>query len=313
METQNIKEYELLREETLALRECITDYMGFVVGGSGAAMFGLAALRLFGQDNKIAVAYVAFGISLLLSFVLVILMYKFNSHNRYAAYSRLLADERYPSPSPAADSPNISWELCIERLRESDLDPQRFRAMARAANITFAEKGRMGFEWMLDTYVGSNPPVDRGKVKRGFRHLFLATMGVVRTSSWGFPPPIVAVFFVLTLIYIGIGGYAASTFLLEKWTASTSNPTFLPSRILFCVGVLVLAQLYLWMSFCGKLFTLMEGSATVDAYSFLFVATRADYLNQRGLTPSYPSTERLMIEQHSRSQPQRNKLKGGAL
>ena len=39
----NLKEYDTLRTELEKLRDCLTSYVGYALGGSGAALFGLAA------------------------------------------------------------------------------------------------------------------------------------------------------------------------------------------------------------------------------------------------------------------------------
>ena len=40
MQKQNLSEYDFVRRELAALRNCITTYMGFVMGGSGVVYFG---------------------------------------------------------------------------------------------------------------------------------------------------------------------------------------------------------------------------------------------------------------------------------
>lgn len=44
MQKQNIREYELARKELFDIRNCITTYVGFVIGGSGVAFMGITLL-----------------------------------------------------------------------------------------------------------------------------------------------------------------------------------------------------------------------------------------------------------------------------
>lgn len=304
MEVENVKEYEFTRRETELVRDCITTYMGFVVGGSGAAMFGLAALRVFGADNKVVVSHVAFATSIIVALVLALLFYKFNSHNRYAAYSRALADEAYqplPERKGVHESKHVAWELCIERIRTADRFPELFREQVRALAYYKAMDAQkvQAINWVLANYVGhpgkNPPPVDVNKVRGGVAHLWLALRGRTNTTSWAFPPSVVAIFFVLTSIYLAIGVYGTLTVAFESW--DSQRPFGAPLFILAIVSLAVLvAQASIWKVLCGKLCTLLSGSATVDGFSFRFALVRAMYLQRFGLVPEYSGIENLMIE-----------------
>jgi len=37
MQSENVKEYELIRDEMSTVKDCITRHIGFVLGGSGVA------------------------------------------------------------------------------------------------------------------------------------------------------------------------------------------------------------------------------------------------------------------------------------
>ena len=232
MELQNVKEYEYIRTETEFIRNCITSYMGFVIGGSGAAMFGLAALRVFGPENRIAMSYVSFAVSLLVALVLSILFYKFNSHNRYVGYSRVLADETYKQEFHEKynhEAAHVAWELCMERLRMADGDSDEFRARAKELPLhgQLDKASKAAFDWMLDSFLGRPgevPFVDRGKFVGGLRHLCLSLAGKRRTTSWAFPPTVVSVFFVLTVIYLLIGTYGTATYATDNLAGMLKDP-----------------------------------------------------------------------------------------
>jgi hypothetical protein len=312
MELENTKEYEYTRSETELIRTCITTYMGYALGGSGAALFGLAGLRVIGNDNRIGVGFVAFAVSVLVSTVLTILFYKFNSHNRYAGYSLVLADEMYEAPPDAADeskdakgskqhdASHVAWELCMERIRVADRLPGTFRDLARD-HFYSKPNDSVGvdlYKWMLERYLPSNglpPPADHGKHWGGLRHLLLALAGRTRTTSWAFPPPVVAVFFLLMISYFGIGVYQTAAYSFAEVNKET------PFLALLVIGFVVLVlQVNVWRALCGKLFALMSGSATVDAFAFRFAIARAIYLNRVGVIPRYPSIKVLIQEDKER-------------
>lgn len=314
MEIENVKEYEYIRSETELIRNCITTYMGYVIGGSGAAMFGLAALRAVGAENRIVVAFVSFATSILVSLVLAILFYKFNSHNRYAAYSLVLADETYAT-RPATDKPHeamhVAWELCMERIRVADRRPAMFRQLAESS--FFAQTNDPVavalYGWMLDEYLpwkNGAARMDHHKFTRGFKHLMLALTGRTRTTSWAFPPPVVAVFFILVLAYLGIGIYETATHAVDHWRSlAVIDAKDTPFLALAICGVAALAlQCVVWRILCAKLFALMAGSATVDAFAFRFAIARGIYLHRAGVVPRYRSIELLLQEEKERLEQQ---------
>ena len=96
--------------------------MGYVLGGGGAALFGMAAINR--SNNDWFLAYSAASLVIIEMLVLLILFYKFNSHNRGAAYCKVLSHE---SCLISEDQENIiSWELCIQELRDSDTNKAAF-------------------------------------------------------------------------------------------------------------------------------------------------------------------------------------------
>lgn len=44
MITENVKEYELIRQKMITLKECITKYIGFILGGTGLAVYGMVTM-----------------------------------------------------------------------------------------------------------------------------------------------------------------------------------------------------------------------------------------------------------------------------
>ena len=99
MQSQNLSEYILVRKELQEVKNCITQYMGFVLGGSSLSFIGVWFSRRNGEDF-LAPAYISLSLSIIVVLVLVILFYKFNSHNRFAGYRKLLIQEVWDEVVP---------------------------------------------------------------------------------------------------------------------------------------------------------------------------------------------------------------------
>jgi hypothetical protein len=229
------------------------------------------------------VSFVCFAFSLMMSFVLLVLFYKFNSHNRFAGYCKLLNQEILDVPPASNDVCLLSWELCVERLRMSDCSPPTARGSRSSAKIGGFTKEKMGvLADLLGQISGKGAPVDRNKFLKGSKILIRAIFGHIETRSWGFPPIIVAMFFLIVSGFLAGGiwaffkedpSWSVAAFFRDLSTWPTSN-----SLCVFGVFVLV-SQAFLWWRFSGKLHSLMEGSATVDSFFWRFVPVRAEFLN----------------------------------
>jgi hypothetical protein len=58
------------------------------------------------------------------------------------------------------------------------------------------------------------------------------------------------------------------------------------NMMLVVFGLFVLiVQLFHWWRFIGKLYSLMKGSTTVDAFFWKFLPVRVAFLNDRGIKP----------------------------
>lgn len=296
MQNQNIREYELMRDEMINLKDCVTTYMGYVLGGSGLAIFGLASLAATFSYVE-AVVFASLILSIIISLILLILFYKFNSHNRFAGYCKLLNHERF-SLSEELDGKELhflAWEICIERLRHSDIRPEELNNMIQKAEINMNSAARGHLEWLVRQYVGTSPKIDESKLGKGIRHLFSALFARVRTNSWGFPPYVAAVFFVLVSGF-WLAGFIASLTISLKDNGIETN-VVIGSWALLLITTIV--QIYLWIRFAEKLFTLLEGSATVDGFFWRFLPVRVAYLNEYSIRPSYVLIEKRLEEAHN--------------
>jgi hypothetical protein len=67
--------------------------------------------------------------------------------------------------------------------------------------------------------------------------------------------------------------------------------------LLASISGLFVVQLWLWVRFCGKLYKLMTGSATVNGFFWRMLLLRAKYLNESaGIVPGYVMITDLLDE-----------------
>lgn len=308
MQSENIKEYESIRIEMLNLKDCITKYVGYVLAGSGAMIYGIARVERSISEtiNSPEVAVITSGFSMLISLVLLLLFYKFNSHNRFAGFCKLLNHERHepleisdhgkPKEKKQNNPPEdrvktnaiFSWEVTVGDLRWLESTPQDLGSIIN--KVVIAEPGRKELKTKIQERVqyGKKPPIDAyGKIKGMgvlLRTLFLRK---VRTDSWGFPPLVVCIFLVLSF-----GFLIASYVILYR-----IGVRGISSGLLVFEGLVTVFQICLWLHVCGRLYSLMNGSTTVYSFYWKFMPLRALFLNKQGIKPGYISTEDYVFSQ----------------
>jgi hypothetical protein len=291
MTSQTLREYQLIREEMKLVKECMTTYVGFVLGGTGLAVYGLTSLG--SKDvGYLGMAYTAFMMSLLVALVLLILFYKFHSHNRFAGYCKLLSQEtfNYSGLSPAPDI--FGWEICLEWLRRSEARPGMLSEFARETVLT--DPTQDGLLRVLARYAVDQAGSWRKKQRLswlGLERLASTIFDRTTTTSWGFPSFVAGVFFVLCSGFLVFAGYCTVS-------AFTCHCTPLKDRIvLIAVGLSVLVvQAFLWRSFCIRLHRLMASSTTVEGFFWRFLPIRARYLVLQGIAPRYAGANQRIAE-----------------
>ena len=192
MQEQNISEYKLIREELSSIKRCMTDYLGFILGGSGFAVFGLGFIVNPDGSGRITAMYASLALSLVLVFVLLVLMYKFNSHNRIAGYALLLNQERWKTPA-VWPRDLMLWEVCVEILREIDLKDD---LLSKINKVLTEDEKKLNPIRSLD--LRAREP---GQNFKGLKLLRQTLSGTQQTASWGFPIAVVRVFMALTSLF----------------------------------------------------------------------------------------------------------------
>lgn len=260
MQTQNLGEYEFIRKELTELKNCITTYTGFVIGGSGITFFGAAALTESEKLND-NIVFAFLISSIIVSLVLMILFYKFASHNRFAGYCKLLNQEKYDSKIPFAQF--ISWEVCIDKLREADFDLKIM--LNKAKSIKFVGINENVLDKIKAIYKQKNS-IYRFII--GLWLLVKTLAGFGKTKSWNFPLYIVSVFFIITILHIGFGLHFYFNLPSENISVLLTNS----------ICSIIIVQVVFWFQCLIKLYDLTEGKSTVEAFCWRFLPIRHEYI-----------------------------------
>lgn len=282
MEAENHREYQLIRKELLELKDCITTYVGFVLGGAGAALFGVSVVLKSGKISA-GIALAPFLLSIVISLVLLILFYKFLSHNRYAGYCKLLNQEQYVrsrSGRRRASPDFMFWEMCMSYLRKADYD---FKAIDGL--ITEAEEGRLDREIELrkevEVYQGPKPEIDKGAFWKGSWLVLRALVGNVVVRSWGYPLFIVIVFTVLAIVFITVGWVLVCD---VKFVNPVTSEVYSKFWLYFVAGAITVAQILAWIRYMCWTHRLLNGSRQVNAFCWRFVPMRCVLVTKHDAT-----------------------------
>jgi hypothetical protein len=274
MQSENYQEYRMIREEVQSLKDCMTNYVGFVLGGSGVAIFGLANLPA--KENPWGIALASLFLSLLISMVLLLIFYKFKSHNRYLGYAKLLSQETFKRPST---DEIVTWEICVEKLRSSEGDFSVLESSRNNIRNDIVEPSQANLDRLIKYYL--RDPAYRRREKRWETN----QRRLPRSNSWGFPPLVVGIFGILCAGFLSIG----LRFAIAGWcSCETANWICIYRG----VGIiLTIALIYLWIIFHSQIRQLMYGRMTIEAYFWKFLFIRAEYLILLGYQLSYSNTD----------------------
>ena len=302
MEKQNIEEYKLIRKEMIKLKDCMTHYIGYVLGGISIIYIGVAALtKLASSYNNYALTFSI--LSIIISMVLLILFYKFNSYNRYAGYCKLLNQERFDiKDEKHKDAQFMSWEVCVDKLREFDFDfDQHLKYCDEIDDENDlrdkVKKKLIEYDSLRGkrTTVGSKQDTDKSerikKFNYGLKLLIKGLPDKAKTTSWQFPLFVVAVFLILVTIFLVTSSYFAILYFINHGF-SLAKSAFLFSTLL----IIVYVQLVTWVFYLRKLFDLMNGYLTVEAYSWRFLPIRNKFLKEKDNKISYKLTSLVLDE-----------------
>ena len=305
MENGNLREYEAVRKELADVKACATQYIGFVLGGSGLALFGFGLLAKE-SVSSFALIYSPMALSIMVTLILFILYYKFNSHNRFAAYCFVLSVERWIANDQNVEN-SIIWEPCIGKLVDIDSHPDDIKIAFEklAENIKTPE-----IRQALDEFVTRRRRGTMAQWGLGLRllvqfllgrHVVLKPKGVVTEAtpgSWIYPLWVTMPFVVVTGLFGIVPIYVGANILVEHWDAirhlepirSPGGALIFPHEIgavaAACLGT-VLFHWRLWKHLLHKLYQLIQGDASVPSYARRFQVIRGDLLAGYGIKVEY--------------------------
>jgi hypothetical protein len=264
MQSQNIQEYQSIRREIDSIKKCITDYMGFLILGIGAAfsVWGSITANSTGPDTIVGLGYSSLAISLVAVFMLFILIYKFISHNRYVGYTILLTQEVWDENSKDKYTSLILWELCVNLLRIKEVEV--------TAKVAYELEEINKEHQVLDT----RPQIST--LTAGLWFLFKALFRMQNTSSWGFPLTIVRIFVVVVWSCVAFGIYALSPVILYGAYVATTHA---PMALLF-LSVVLISQFILWLNIAQRIHSIMVGWDTVSSFAKRFRPVREQVLKE---------------------------------
>lgn len=283
MEISNAQEYHSIRSEMQNLKNCLTNYFGFVLGGFGISFFGFNILEKYTGFYNIAepIAFTSLILAITITMVLQIIFYKFNSHNRFAGYCKLLNQEQLNINHDMYSEIDImSWEICVTRLRETELEDNKLSGILKYMVMTdiIDEETKKKTE----AYLKRQDEFSFKKLSLGIMILIKYMLGSSKTKSWHFPLPVTSVFFSLSVIYIVFSLYTIN----RVYPIQFSNITFeLNSSLMYVILLIML--IFMWAVIFMKLHGLVDGNHTVDAYCCKFLPIRYSFIYHKSIDIEY--------------------------
>jgi hypothetical protein len=288
MLAHNKTEYELVRQEMGRTRTCITHYMGFTLAGSVGAAFGVPATAQ-GALEELEIAALCLAVSLIVTFISLILLYKFNSYNRFAGYCKLLNHERLGADN-RGDHPEevLLWEICISYLRRTDQSIAALDGIFSALNVDeFDSTDLLLLRKLNEKY---HALYRHGRALVGLRTLVLTALGRLCTASWAYPAYLGVLLAMITAGFLACGVIASALYFRDQvavlsLTGMTSQPD--ASVLVVCALGTFGLQAFIWRAYLQKFGQLIDGAGTVDSYFWRFLPIRARVLGLDNLKPRY--------------------------
>lgn len=264
MQKQNIQEYLAIRREIASIKKCVTDYMGFLILGIGAAfsVWGTIGAKSGGTNALLPLGYSSLAISMVAIFMLYILIYKFISHNRYVGYCILLTQEVWDAESETPHESLILWELCVNQLRKKEV----------IASAEILEELRAFNE--QDDALDIEPKVSTAAA--GVWFLFKALFRFQKSYSWGFPLTITRIFIVVVWSCVAFGTHA----LYPAIQAGNYGWNGESSLAIGFLSLVIISQCILWLNIASRIHAIMVGSYTVASFAKKFRPVRKQVLEE---------------------------------
>ena len=132
------KEYQILKNEVVGIKDCITKYVGYIIGSNGIAFLIFSSIKnnsntdstqsthLINISDIIQPDIVLVAEIIIILSIYYIINYKFASHNRYVGYLQLLSQEihhhKFENKKPIGESNiKINEKDSCRSVKDSDL------------------------------------------------------------------------------------------------------------------------------------------------------------------------------------------------
>ena len=308
MLTENVKEYELISAELHSIRNCITSYISYLIGSSGIGVCIISYFKTLQISHSLSL-FITVSTTLVISAMHYILIYKYNSHNRYAGYLRLISQEISLASIKKKNGREqkkiehlICWELCVSMLNNASKrkgfpekywrDILKFRMAQNGMVLSFKNDPEKIKKVLVSKWNDLNfacPRIDKHAFWRGISLLISGIIKRDNSKSWKYPLYTSYVVIIFNLYYLALSGYCF-------WAYTTSTTLAELSYVIVTGYFVILAViLTIWQRNVVEMYRLMLGSKTVDAFCWKFLQYRIEAVNQYGLVPTYHLTSKKRV------------------
>lgn len=292
---RNVKEYEILRQEVLEVRNCIRSYLNILVGGSGLGFIAISFLKANQLSPRVSL-FLTLSILLTITAIYYILLYKFISHNRFTGYMKLISEELILEKIKKKEYPSnlIGWDVCISQLQNStkiEHFPQKFwktKLKFIFISITSTPKNKADtLEIIKNKWQDLNlfaPRVDKKSLLQGLELIFTGIRKKDGTTSWKYPLYITYIVIVFSIILEGISIYFATQSDLDIYYRKYTW------KFIVIVSYIIITQfilIFTWIRSISELYKITKGSKTISSFCWKFLQYRILFVNQQGFIPMY--------------------------
>lgn len=291
MLNQNTKEYEIIREAIEANRQRLTTHLSFAIGGSGILYIAMNNYLSSDNINLLGLGLIYMFSAMIISSFFYLALYKFNSINRYAGYSKLINLEikisALKEKQKITTDQIITWEVCMGKLYNSkvskELDENTWNNELKYKNLKFKNINSKFKEYEL-----LEPEVHK---KRAFKGMWMLIKGIFKkdkSKSWKYPLYSSYVYYILISFFMLVSLISTHSYYYKNCDNGFEN---LELFQLSMIGILCIINFYVIFRSFGEMYKLMLGKKTVSAYCWSFLPHRIKILNEFNIEPHYYNTE----------------------
>lgn len=289
MEAANKAEYDLLSAHINEIDRQVATYIGFALAGAGAT---IVSISRFDSNKTFYIGLSLSVISLLISFILVIIFHKFQRHNRISGYCMLLSQENFTfrDEDEEKNVKNIFlWDLSLNYFRnfrkdvfdadqpskideiisqyEINIDKELFYKIRKFLRANLSNKDNL-----FSNNFGFFASV------KGFMIILNGVIGGYPVSnSWSFPPYGATVLMITSSLFLILGTVLIIDHIIELF-----NNWDFPNYFLYAVLLLIFLRLkyIIYSHHLRRIHNLMNGSNTVESFCIQFLIIRNILLNK---------------------------------